>query len=115
MPVPALDDFEAIFGETDDEAVKSRLAISPPKIRSSSVSKASSETNRPKVEIIGRLEDQVDYELESGEEPSTPAKKAAEEPKRTHQSKLLVQNTLESVSVQFCRQCFFLNSVDHTI
>lgn len=72
-PVPASDDFDTIFCSTDDEAVKSRLAISPPKIRSGSSLKASTHSMEdgevePKTEVLGRVDDQVDYELESGQE-----------------------------------------------
>lgn len=73
MPIPAPDDFDTIFCSTDDEAVKSRLAISPTKIRSGSILKASCCAGRMEVgsreeELGRRMEDQVDYELESGEE-----------------------------------------------
>ncbi len=70
MPAPLEDDFDAIFGEPD-EAVKSRLDISPPKLK------------RTKSNV--KLEsDEVDYEVIELEEKrlNTP-----------------LRNTLESVSV----------------
>jgi hypothetical protein len=87
-PTPVSDEFDMIFGAadgTDDEAVKSRLAISPPKLRSASSLKilSSSAASVPSVEVIGRTEDdQVDYELESSNEQinETPRKRAILEP-----------------------------------
>lgn len=113
-PIPACDDFDMIFGAgdgTEDEAVKSRLAISPPKLRSaSSLKNSASSASVPTVEVIGRAEDdQVDYELESANElvNETPKKKAIIEPAVTlvdeentpRKSTFVETGDLESVTV----------------
>lgn len=113
-PIPVCDDFDMIFGATDgaeDEAVKSRLAISPPKLRSASSLKNSSSSSVPTVEVIGRAEDdQVDYELESSNElaneltSETPKKKAItatllDEENTPRKSTFVETGDLESVTV----------------
>jgi len=72
-PIPASDDFDTIFGGIDDDAVKSKLAISPPRTRSAStvktsMSTSSSESVGKRDDMASRTQDLVDYELESGEE-----------------------------------------------
>lgn len=127
-PTPVSDDFDMIFGAadgTDDEAVKSRLAISPPKLRSASSLKNSSTASVPTVEMIGRAEDdQVDYELESSSEQinETPRKKAnltsstsqvdsEETPKK---STSIETGDLESVTVLSIFYLFFCIFIDYS-
>ena len=118
------DEFEAIFGETDEEAKRRKLAISPPKLRTAHRVRGalgSAQDRGGKAEEPGNADEaeegeEVDYEVTSVDEPSNASRQAAgafpprvasvretpqKSPGKTRLSPAAPQKTsLEAVSVQ---------------
>lgn len=79
------DEFEAIFGETDEEAKRRKLAISPPKLRTAHRVRGpcdSAQDKGGKAEEPGNATEaeegeEVDYEVTSVDEPGNASRQAA--------------------------------------
>lgn len=85
---PHEDEFEAIFGETDEEAKRRKLAISPPKLRTAHRVRGprdSAQDRGGRAEELGPSQEaeegeEVDYEVTSVDEPGNAGRQAAGAP-----------------------------------